>query len=71
MEKLYRKGPTRRGVMAAKVKVALARELCGFVWDLLRQVPPPPERPAEAKSPVSRSATRRHVTSRTAHVLVG
>lgn len=32
---------TRRGVMAAKVKIALARELCGFVWDLLRQVPPP------------------------------
>jgi len=30
---------TRRGVMAAKVKVALARELAGFVWDLLRQVP--------------------------------
>ena len=22
--------------------VALARELCGFVWDVLRQVPPPP-----------------------------
>jgi transposase len=31
---------TCRGVMAAKVKVALARELVGFVWDLLRQVPP-------------------------------
>lgn len=30
---------TCRGVMAAKVKVALARELVGFVWDLLRQVP--------------------------------
>ena len=29
----------RRGVMKAKVNVALARELCGFVWDLLRQVP--------------------------------
>jgi transposase len=32
---------TRRGVMAGKVKVALARELVGFVWDLLRQVPLP------------------------------
>jgi transposase len=32
---------TCRGVMAGKVKVALARELVGFVWDLLRQVPPP------------------------------
>jgi hypothetical protein len=30
-----------RGVMKAKVNVALARELCGFVWDLLRQVPEP------------------------------
>jgi len=30
---------TCRGVMAAKVKVALARELAGFVWDLLRQAP--------------------------------
>jgi transposase len=29
----------RRGVMKAKVNVALARELSGFVWDLLRQVP--------------------------------
>ena len=29
-----------RGVMKAKVNVALARELAGFVWDLLRQVPP-------------------------------
>jgi transposase len=29
----------RRGVMKAKVNVALARELAGFVWDLLRQVP--------------------------------
>ena len=32
---------TCRGVMAGKVKVALARELTGFVWDLLRQVPLP------------------------------
>jgi len=32
---------TCRGVMAGKVKVALARELVGFVWDLLRQVPMP------------------------------
>jgi transposase len=30
-----------RGVMKAKVTVALARELSGFVWDLLRQVPVP------------------------------
>jgi transposase len=30
-----------RGVMKAKVNVALARELCGFVWDLLRHVPLP------------------------------
>jgi transposase len=30
-----------RGVMKAKVNVALARELAGFVWDLLRQVPLP------------------------------
>jgi transposase len=30
-----------RGVMKAKVTVALARELSGFVWDLLRQVPAP------------------------------
>jgi len=30
-----------RGVMKAKVTVALARELAGFVWDLLRQVRAP------------------------------
>jgi transposase len=30
-----------RGVMRAKVNVALARELAGFLWDLLRQVPTP------------------------------
>ena len=30
-----------RGVMKAKVTVALARELAGFIWDLLRQVPAP------------------------------
>jgi transposase len=29
----------RRGVMKAKVNVALARELAGFVWALLTQVP--------------------------------
>jgi len=29
----------RRGVMKPKVNVALARELVGFIWDLLRQVP--------------------------------
>jgi transposase len=39
-----------RGVMKAKVTVALARELSGFVWDLLRQVPPP-------KAPARSSAT--------------
>jgi len=31
----------QRGVMKAKVNVALARELAGFVWALLTQVPPP------------------------------
>jgi transposase len=67
---------TRRGVMAGKVKVALARELVGFVWDLLRQVPvpaapasaahPAPQTTAPippstaAPAPGSRSATRRH-----------
>ena len=30
-----------RGLMKQKIIVALARELCGFVWDLLRQVPEP------------------------------
>jgi hypothetical protein len=39
-----------RDVMKAKVTVALARELAGFVWDLLRQVPPP-------KDPEGRYAT--------------
>jgi transposase len=34
-----------RGVMKAKVTVALARELSGFVWDLLRKVPPPDAAP--------------------------
>jgi transposase len=29
----------RRGVMPAKVKIAIARELTGFVWDVLRHVP--------------------------------
>lgn len=28
-----------RGVMKPKVTIALARELCGFIWALLRQVP--------------------------------
>jgi transposase len=28
-----------RGIMKPKVTIALARELCGFVWALLRQVP--------------------------------
>ena len=62
---------TNRGIMAAKVKVALARELCGFVWDLLRHVPPPVEPKAEAQAPVSRSATRRQSRERTAEILVG
>ena len=31
----------QRGLMKPKVYVALARELAGFVWDLLRQVPAP------------------------------
>jgi transposase len=30
-----------RGVMKPKVTIALARELCGFIWALLRQVPAP------------------------------
>ena len=30
-----------RGVMKPKVTIALARELSGFVWALLRQVPAP------------------------------
>jgi transposase len=77
---------TNRGVMAAKVKVALARELCGFVWDLLRQVPPPKPAPtavgtrrvatrsvssSTAPAPGSRSATRRPYVRSSAHVLVG
>jgi transposase len=57
---------TQRGLLHGKVKVALARELCGFVWDLLRRVPPPKE-----KAPVSRSATRRPQLSRAEHVMVG
>jgi transposase len=56
---------TNRGVMAAKVKVALARELAGFVWDLLRQVPPPDS------TPVSRSATRRPRPAATSVALAG
>jgi transposase len=48
----------RRGVMPAKVKVAIARELVGFVWDVLRNVPemggtsasPPPTRSARRRS---------------------
>jgi transposase len=56
---------THRGVMAAKIKVALARELAGFVWDLLRQVPPPDT------TPVSRSATRRPRPAATSVALAG
>jgi transposase len=52
---------TRRGVMPAKVKVALARELVGFVWDLLRHVPRPTLEAQAQSAPASRSATRRSV----------
>jgi transposase len=31
----------QRGLMKGKVTVALARELCGFVWAMLKAVPPP------------------------------
>lgn len=48
---------TRRGVMAGKVKVALARELVGFVWDLLRQVPLPAT-PAAAEVKLPAAATK-------------
>jgi transposase len=77
---------TRRGLMAGKVKVALARELAGFVWDLLRQVPAPqpcastraasrPKATSAAQSaatpaPVSRSATRRSTRAPAAVVAV-
>jgi transposase len=40
-----------RGVMKAKVNVALARELAGFVWDLLGQVPAPPLLTSNRSSP--------------------
>lgn len=59
---------TNRGIMAAKVKVALARELCGFVWDLLRHVPPI-RTPSTSATPVSRSAARRPKPQRSAVVL--
>jgi hypothetical protein len=59
---------TNRRLMPAKIKIALARELCGFVWDLLRQVPPPVAPKTEAKTPVSRSATRRQKRVSTAEV---
>jgi transposase len=49
----------RRGVMSGKVKIAVARELVGFVWDLLRQVPPLTNKAQTEPAPVSRSATRR------------
>lgn len=41
--RLHRRGRhlLGRGVMKPKVTIALARELCGFVWALLRQVPAP------------------------------
>jgi transposase len=62
---------TNRRLLPAKVKVALARELCGFVWDLLRQVPAPCAPQAEKKAPVSRSATRRQQREKAARVVVG
>jgi len=39
--RLYKRGRhlLGRGIIKPKVTVALARELCGFVWALLRQVP--------------------------------
>lgn len=63
-----------RGVMKAKIQVALARELAGFVWDLLRQVPlpetptplPPPPRegnPPAARGRAPRGASRGHARS--------
>ncbi len=41
--RLYKRGRhlLSRGLMKQKIIVALARELSGFVWDLLRQVPEP------------------------------
>ena len=41
--RLYQRGRhlLGRGVMKPKVTIALARELSGFVWALLRQVPAP------------------------------
>lgn len=62
---------TNRRLMPAKVKVALARELCGFVWDLLRQVPPPAATVAKTAAPLSRSATRQQKPARPGRVLVG
>lgn len=62
---------TNRRLMPAKVKVALARELCGFVWDLLRQVPPPVTTVAKTAAPLSRSATRQQKPARPGRVLVG
>ena len=34
--------PSERAQALNNVTVALVRELCGFVWALLRQVPVPP-----------------------------
>jgi transposase len=42
-----------RGVMKAKVTVALARELAGFVWDLLHQVPPPEPADGRNQQPIT------------------
>ncbi len=42
--RLYKRGRhlLGRGLLKPNVTVALVRELCGFVWALLRQVPVPP-----------------------------
>jgi hypothetical protein len=35
----------QRGLRRQKAVVAVARELSGFIWALLRQVPPPSDPP--------------------------
>jgi transposase len=47
---------TRRGVLPAKVNIAIARELVGFVWDVLRNVP---QMGAAVPTHQPRAATRR------------
>ena len=69
--RLYQRGRylLGRGVMKPKVTVALARELCGFVWALLRLVPSGdgPAPAPELAPPASRSATRRSTRASSAH----